>query len=48
MGYLVIQGRIAHSRGITGLLTELPRTWDDEPDRSLPADALLDVPGRLS
>lgn len=48
VGYLVVQGRVASSRGITGLLSELPRSWDDEPDRSLPADALLDVPGRLT
>ena len=31
--YLVVQGRAASDRGITGLLGEKPRTWDDEPDR---------------
>jgi len=46
--YLTVQGRAATSMGITGLLVDPPRRWQDEPDRSLPADALLDVPGRLS
>lgn len=31
--YLVVQGRAAADRGITGLLGEKPRTWEDEPDR---------------
>jgi uncharacterized membrane protein SpoIIM required for sporulation len=31
--YLVVQGRAAADRGITGLLGEQPRTWEDEPDR---------------
>jgi uncharacterized membrane protein SpoIIM required for sporulation len=46
--YLTAQGRLATSMGITGLLVDPPRSWDDEPDRSVPADALLDIPGRLT
>lgn len=47
VGYLVLQGRAAAARGITGLLVEPPRSWDDEPDRRRPA---LEVPveGRLA
>jgi hypothetical protein len=29
--YLYVQGRLAADQGITGLLGETPRTWDDEP-----------------
>jgi hypothetical protein len=36
LGYLVVLGRAAADRGITGLLGEEPRTWDDEPDRWAP------------
>ena len=46
VGYLVTQGRIAYARGLTGLLTEPPRDWSDEPDRGM-KDALV-VPGRLA
>ncbi len=30
--YLVVQGRAAAARGITGLIGEVRRGWDDEPD----------------
>jgi uncharacterized membrane protein SpoIIM required for sporulation len=33
VGYLAGRGRAAAAAGITGLLGERPRTWDDEPDR---------------
>jgi uncharacterized membrane protein SpoIIM required for sporulation len=48
VAYLTVQGRTATALGITGLLVDPPRKWADEPDRTLPADALLDVPGRLA
>jgi uncharacterized membrane protein SpoIIM required for sporulation len=48
IGYLVVRGRSAADRGITGLLVEPPRTWADEPDRYLPPSAALDLPGRLT
>ncbi len=34
--YLVVQGRAAAARGITGLLGEVKRGWEDEPDQSPP------------
>jgi uncharacterized membrane protein SpoIIM required for sporulation len=40
LSYLVVQGRAAADQGITGLLGEKPRTWDDEPDRWLPSGAI--------
>lgn len=46
--YLVVQGRLAAASGATGLLIDPPRTWTDEPSRALPADALIDLPGRLT
>lgn len=46
--YLAVQGRAAASRGITGLLGEQPRGWDDEPSREVVADAAVAVPGRLA
>lgn len=46
LSYLVAQGRGAAAKGVTGLLTEAPRSWDDEPDRGLRDD--LVVPGRLT
>lgn len=46
VGYLVTQGRVANARGITGLLSEPPRDWADEPDRGMKDD--LVVPGRLT
>lgn len=45
VGYLVTQGRLAASKGLTGLLVEGPRGWEDEPDRGMKDD--LVVPGRL-
>lgn len=46
IGYLVVQGRAAASLGITGLLGERPRRWEDAP---VPLDAAtVDVPGRLT
>jgi uncharacterized membrane protein SpoIIM required for sporulation len=47
VGYLVTQGRLAASQGITGLLGERPRTWADEPSRWAPVDDLV-VPERLT
>lgn len=47
IAFLVLQGRSAAAQGITGLLGEQPRTWDDEPPRfSDPIAA--SVPGRLA
>lgn len=47
IAFLVTQGRAAASQGITGLLGERPRTWDDEPPRfSDPISTA--VPGRLA
>jgi uncharacterized membrane protein SpoIIM required for sporulation len=42
VGYLTVQGRIAAAQGITGLLGEHARTWDDEPDRWAPATPAAD------
>lgn len=44
--YLVTQGRRATLEGVTGLLSEPPRDWVDEPDRGLREN--LVVPGRLT
>jgi uncharacterized membrane protein SpoIIM required for sporulation len=47
IAFLVTQGRAAASQGITGLLGEQARTWDDEPPRF--SDPLTtSVPGRLA
>ncbi len=46
--YLVTQGRAAASRGITGLLVEQPRNWQDEPERIVPSSLAIEVPGRLT
>jgi uncharacterized membrane protein SpoIIM required for sporulation len=47
VAFLVTQGRAAAAQGITGLLGEKPRTWDDEPPRfSDPISS--SVPGRLA
>ena len=47
LAFLVAQGRAAADQGITGLLGEQSRTWDDEPPRF--SDEISSaVPGRLA
>jgi uncharacterized membrane protein SpoIIM required for sporulation len=45
--YLVTRGRAAAAEGVTGLLFEKARDWQDEPDRWIRANDALAVPGRL-
>ncbi len=47
IAFLVTQGRAAAAQGITGLLGEKPRTWDDEPPRFRDEISTV-VPGRLA
>jgi uncharacterized membrane protein SpoIIM required for sporulation len=48
VGYLVTQGRIAASQGITGRLSEHAAPWKDDPGLVVPASARIEVPGRLA